>query len=236
LLDSLHNPLAGGVKVVIRETQVFLDGKKKNARAWSESDARAVPIMAATDLPDTDNSAFAFTSQALFEEWLTRNGLTREYQQSTSLLQRSPKRLERQQEAAIRQSQSKVVDSEMKEFISRLERSGLSLDQSDAFVDAISKYNPLTGPIIRSALLFEHVNGAGSARYLPSYWAFPDLSWIQFDDICSSVIVWGGINMWEQSWYRGRTLWLYSYFGKRYNLFGSPYYFNDVASSAVSWR
>jgi hypothetical protein len=86
---------------------------------------------------------------------------------------------------------------------------------------------------VGSALLYRDVNFSGGSKFFSVTW--PNFKWwpYKFNDAASSAKAWGGNIVFQDTWYRGRRLYLV----------GIPYVefpdlhvfeFNDIASSFVS--
>lgn len=159
-----------------------------------------------------------------------------EYAKSQALLERSPKRISGEEETKLAAVQKQTTTRYANEFQAVLRDAGVPIEDPDAVVDLVTSYNPLTGPLIHSALLYQHINQQGSWRYLPKGWSWPNFNWLSFNDSCSSVtVILGGLLLWEHTWYKGRGILMYGYPGANFNIHAHPFYFNDRASSATTW-
>jgi hypothetical protein len=109
--------------------------------------------------------------------------------------------------------------------------SDLSSLDSDAVLKRVEQYHRYTD--VGSALLYQHADYRGSARFCTITW--PNFKWPPycFNDAASSAKAWGVNILFEHSWYRGRKLYL---IGLPFVQFPSfePWHFNDTASSFAS--
>ena len=212
-----------------------LDGKKRTERTWTAGDAKALPFIVAAHGVGIDDAVFGFSSESEVEKWVAKNGLQREYQQGVALRERTPKHLTPESEAEIRELQDRVTRENSAELMALLRQAKVAIDDPNAVMSFLSDFNPLTGPRIRSALLFQHINLQGSLRYMGKNWTWPDFRWYGFNDTCSSVAVFfGAIWLWEHAWFKGRAIFMFAYPNDRWNIHGYPFYFNDVASSSIT--
>jgi hypothetical protein len=219
-----------------RDLKVFLDGKARTVRTWTESDAANVPMMIASGDPDLADSVFAFSKPELFDNWLDKNGLARDYAKGRSLLDRSTKRLNAAAEKRVSAVQEAAAASHAAEIARVLAEKKIEVHDTNAVIQFFSSFDPLMGPPSHSAFLYEHIDRKGAWRYLPALWSWPKFSWINFDNKCSSVLViLGWLVLWENTWYGGRGIGMFGYPGASFNIHAHPFYFNDRASSATGW-
>ncbi|MEA2417512.1 MAG: hypothetical protein QOI58_4169 [Thermoanaerobaculia bacterium] len=220
--------------VAASEVGFFLDGKRKDQRAWTATDAKAVPIIVSTGEVDSNDTAFGFSSAAGFENWLAKQPFASEYGKAEALLNRTPKELSPQKEKEISVLQADAVARYTNDFAKILGDAKVSVTDAHAVRELVTNFNPLTGPLVHSALLYEHINDQGRWLFLPSWWSWPRLSWLLFADTCSSVqTLMSWALLWEHPWYGGRRIVIQP--AKNVNIDRYPYYFNDMASSAVTW-
>jgi hypothetical protein len=214
----------------------FLDEKKMSERTWTESEARAVPVIVAADSKGLDDAAFGFSSLPAFENWLAKNCLENEYAKGQALLDRSPKELVGKQEKKWSALQAKVVSEHGSDFDRILREAKLSHENISEVIDFVTNYNPYTGPILHSAILFQHIDSGGQFRYLPGGWTWPNFNWLNFNDTCSSLVCHtGSIFLWEHAFFKGRRIGMFVKTSKAYNINDYPFFFNDIASSAQTF-
>lgn len=222
--------------IVSKEIGFYLDNKKRSPRNWNESDAKAVPVLFATGNAGLENSVFGFSSEAAFESWLAKSGLGIENAKAKALLARSPQTFTQAQENEVSALQARGAEEHARKLSQLLRDARISPDNPEAVQELIANYNPLAGPPVHSALLHEHINSQGQWRILPGGWVWPKLSWLGFNDVCSSVTCFmGGIHLFEHTFFKGRRIGMFAYPGAKWNIHGYPFYFNDMASSAITW-
>lgn len=210
----------------------FLDGRKRSERVWTEREANAVPMIFSAD----DGAAFGFSTPAGFENWLAKSGLSREYAKAKTLLERTPRNLTRQRETEVSARQAGLVDRYAAELTETLRKANIRPDDGLAVMEFLRNYDPLTGPLIHSVLLYEHAGCTGQWRYLPKGVVWSNFAIFGFDNTCTSVAVYyGGIMLFENPGFTGRSVGIAQLTVGWRNLHTYPYYFNDRASSAITW-
>jgi hypothetical protein len=114
------------------------------------------------------------------------------------------------------------------------EKTGLDPNSHELFLKATVDADPIAGPIFRSAQLFEHPNCTGRRLDIRSWQWYPNLAWLGFDDMISSVRVhaWSILVLCEHSNFQGQWTW---FFGGLWwsNEFNLDHGINDTASSAI---
>jgi hypothetical protein len=215
---------------------ITVDGKKYTERTFSEQDARKIPHIVVTAKGVRSKTVHGFRSASAMERWLGAEDFLDSYKQGKTLLRRVKRRLKPAEQKEISRLQARIVNAQTKRLKEALAKHGIKPNQTSKIERLLETYDPLTGPIIHSSIVYRHCGFSGSWRVIPSGWAFPDFRWMGFNDVASSVRTWGWLLLCQHTWYRGRRVWFvgYPYFSARC-LAGWPYYFNDVASSGAAW-
>ncbi len=216
----------------------FMDSKRRDERVWNNSDARGAQIIFSGGFDGLDDSVFGFSSLAEFEAWIaTKPVSAHEYSKGKAILTRTPQRRTPDQEKAISVLQANTVNKYAADFDSLLRQARISHQDSSALLDFVTNYNPLTGPNVHSAFLYDDPGQGGAYRYLPKGWSFNDLSGLNFNDKCSSVkVFFGGVFLWEHVNFTGRRAIVAGFPAKVVNnLGGYPYYFDNITSSVNTW-
>jgi hypothetical protein len=118
------------------------------------------------------------------------------------------------------------IEGELRELAAR---TGLAIDSKELFLRATTKADPLEGPIFDPAMLFTGLGFTGPA--LPvAYPGFPNLGWLGFNNLVSSVRVVGLLALFNLTWFGGASRVIVGLpFGNVANL-GA---FNNIASSCL---
>jgi len=201
------------------------DGKKATLQ-----DAQKAPVILAGT---PDNVVRLFGSQAAFRTWADKSEYAEKIAETQKLIARVRKYKNADNTAAMKlqQSRTRRITRELKELA---RSSGLSLNSEALFKKAAVDYHPLEGPIFDPAILYEHINLRGRFLPLADGVGYPDLTWLGFNDIASSVSRIGWCILWEHVWYLGRQLFLAApQAGQKVGANLTTFGFNDIASSAI---
>jgi hypothetical protein len=102
--------------------------------------------------------------------------------------------------------QRKVTSRIRRELRELSKRTGLEVGSNELLLKAMGKDRILEGPIFKSAVLFEHVDLGGRGFPLASGLLYPDFSWINFDNITTSLWVFGEVDLWQSPWFQGPAI------------------------------
>lgn len=216
----------------------FMDGKRKDERVWNSSDARGAQVIFSGGFDGLDDSVFGFSSLAEFEAWIATKPISaHEYSKGKAILGRTPKKITPEQERAISALQVNTTNKYAAEFNNLLSQARISHQDTQALLDFVTNYNPLTGPNVHSAFLYDGTGQTGQYLYLPKGWSFNRLDWLNFDNKCSSVkVFFGGVFLWGDINFTGRRAIVAGFPAKVVNDLGNyPYYFDNITSSVNIW-
>lgn len=202
----------------------------QNGKRVSLEDAQKAPLIVAGT---ADHVVRLFSSQAAFRSWADKSEYAEKIAEIQKLIARAKKYKNADNTAAIKvqQSRTRRITKDLKQLA---RSSGLSLNSEELFRKAAIDYHPLEGPIFDPAILYEHINLRGRFLPLTSGVGYPDLSWLGFNDIASSVSRIGWCILWEHVWYSGRRLFLAApQWGQKVGANLTTFGFNDIASSAI---
>lgn len=135
--------------------------------------------------------------------------------------------------AVMESQQATIKDTRLKlEALSG--KTSLDPNSRELFLKATIDADLFTGPIFRSAQLFEHPNCTGRRLDIRSWQWFPNLGWFGFGDIISSIRVhpWSFLILCVDTNFGGRWFWFFGglWWNNEYNL-EPP--INDTASSVI---
>lgn len=216
----------------------FLDGKKKSDRVWNATDAKGAQIIIASGYDGLGDAVFGFSTEAQFEAWLATKPVTaHEYSKGKAIFDRTPKRLTEEAEKELSEYQANAIKKYAADFEALLSQARIPRQDPNALTDFVTNYNPLKGPNIHSALLYDGTDFSGSWIYLPKGWSYNKLSWFNFNDKCSSIkVIGGGAVLCEHTNFGGRKVPILGYPAREVrNLADGPYYFDNMTSSVWTW-
>lgn len=207
----------------------YLDGKNVPKPEPALFTSAAVSILTGYD----PHRAYSFTTVSRAETWIAKQPFADAYSHHQELVRRA--------RLAERRADEGVIEAHQKSLVARLRRSigsrlrAEAVDAADvrAVDRAMAAFNPVMGPIIHSAILYQFNDYAGRWLPIPSGAAYPKLSWFDFNDRTSSIRVSGTLTLHQHTWFRG---------AQRFSV-GIPYQgfprlsdfgFDNCASSAVS--
>ncbi|MBS1910944.1 MAG: hypothetical protein JST22_03060 [Bacteroidetes bacterium] len=220
-----------------KPTAFFVDQKRVSDRAWTATDAKAVPFVVAAAYHGLNDSAFGFTTEAKLNEWAGKEGLAVELMKGHAIFDRAQKNLTDVQEKALAPMQASAVEKYTTDFFKVLADAKIGRDDANGFIRLLSEYDPFKGPISHSVGLFGDPRWSGRCCYMPGGWGFPDFTWMNFNNQCSSAAcIMGGIHLWDGRFFTGRRVTFFGYPGIVIPFLGDyPYFFDDAASSAITW-
>jgi hypothetical protein len=135
--------------------------------------------------------------------------------------------------------QSLLIKRVMSDIQSLADQFGLDPFSERLFKIAFEGDSVLEPSVLRSAILFDRAVQIGAEtrcegawRPIPAGVAFPNLSWIRFDDRASSVRVHGSLMLTKHRWFRGPSVFLSGWPLPCKTL--ADVNFHNAASSAVS--
>lgn len=219
---------------------VEIDGKKYSVKSLDKEAARCW----ATFLLDFDgidpHTVYRFTSKRLMKTWLKEHGLTSWYEDISKGLNRSRRALDEMEQREIKRIQIQEVTRMTTRFQKALKESDVKSSDVRNLNRVIENYDQMRGTLLSSVVLYEHCGFQGRNVYLASGWNFPRFSWFSFDNIASSLINrFGTLTLFPDEFFTGAPddiapLFLSNRFSTRYIscLAGSPFFYNDIASSA----
>ncbi len=219
-----------------RAATIVLDGKTYTEKTLSEREARKIPYIISASARADESTFYGFNSEASMKEWLGKQHLLDEYDRGERFISQANRKLTRTEEAEISRIQSAAVDEATERLNSVMFKEGIKFGETEKLRKLLTDYDPLRGPIIHSAILWEHSHQGGRAIVLPGGWAFRDLGWLNFNKITSSaLVVTGWLSLYVDTRFRGGRLiiWGIPFTGYAPNFDGWPLWFNDDASSAI---
>lgn len=166
-------------------TSIVVDGKKfKLSELKDEIDS--FRSMCLFDLKALDAKAvYAFRDEKSLKLWAKDNSLDQWYKQLRSGV-RPPKKSE-QEELELLQALKTEVLWQTKRFEKAIAQAGVEITDSDGIVRLIENPDPRRGPILGSAIIFQHDEFRGRNRYLPTNRVYCSLSPFGFDRQISSL-------------------------------------------------
>lgn len=198
-----------------------------NDKAATLEDAKNAPILFANG---QEKVVHLFSSEPDFNVWAKKSNHAEKIAQIDELVIRS-KKYETADNTNVIKRQQKVVQRISNDLENFAKETGLPDNSEELFRRAAIDFHPLEGSIFDPTILYEHINLVG--RRLPLAYppgTYPDFTWLNFNDIASSMMVYGYCKLWEHVWYSGRSV----------TITGSPALinltglgFNDIASSAI---
>lgn len=216
---------------------IIIDSKKHTEKTLSEREARKIPYLISASEGDNEPTVYGFNSVVAMEEWLGKRNLLDQYNRGEKLIRRAKRTLTPDEEAEISRIQEAAVSEETKRLNTAMSKEGIKGGETEKLRRLLTEYDPLRGPIIHSAILWEHAHQGGSVRVLPSGWCYQNFAWFNFNDVTSSVLNLGAvIALYQDVRFRGQrrvTIWGFPFTGYVSNFSDWPFYFNDMASSAV---
>jgi hypothetical protein len=171
-----------------RATALIIDGKTYTKQTFPEAEARKIPYLVYGSLPG-DDSTYGFKSKATMKGWFDKNNLREEYEQGERMILEASRELTPKEEAEIRGLQTAAVEEETNRLNQAMAKAGVKPGDLAGLRKLLTQYDPLRGPIIHSAVLWEHAHYGGRPLVLPGGWAYPNLGWFAFDKMTSSVFV-----------------------------------------------
>lgn len=206
------------------ETITFLQEGRTLA---PEKAQKASVILYDADDPDV---AQVFTSAAGLRAWSEKSRHAERLARVEDLARRAKKYKDNDNDAAMKRQASvtKRLTSELKKLSSS---TGLPVESMELFRKATVDFDPLMGPVFDPAIIHQHINGGGRLLPFDPGISCPNLGWLGFDNIASSVTWMGVVSLWAGYWFGGARLLLTSAIPTRVNL--TAFGFNDVASSLI---
>lgn len=215
---------------------IIIGSKRYTEKTLSEREARKIPHIIVRS-EQGESMVYGFISKEGMEQWLRKRDLLEEYNRGEKLISRGRRTLTPRDEAEISRRQSAAVNEETERLNTAISKAGIKPGETEKLRKLLTEYDPLKGPIIHSAILWEHANQGGRAIVLPSGWAYQNFAWFGFNDITSSVLNLSAlITLFEDSRFRGHrrvSIWGIPFTGYVRDLSAWPIYFNDAASSAI---
>lgn len=215
---------------------IIINSKKYTERTLSEREARKIPYIISADVNGDESTVYGFNSVASMKQWLGKRNLLDEYNRGESFVRRANRTLTPDEEAEISHIQQAAVHDATKRLNTAMSKEGIKFGETGKLREMLTEYDPLRGPIIHSAIVWEHSDQGGRAIVLPSGWAYSNLAWLNFNDIISSALNLSAmVSLYEHARFRGRrlTIWGVQSTGYVRNFNVWPFYFNDMVSSAI---
>jgi hypothetical protein len=211
---------------------IVIDGKKYKEGALSEREAKKIPFKISTGGRSGEAPFYAFRSKTALKQWMAKRNLLDQYNRVESLISRASRRLSPKEEREIRRMQCAVVEEDTARLNAAMAKEGIKFGETEKLRKFLMEYDPLQGPIIHSAILWEHSHQGGRAIVLRGGWGFPDLGWFNFSKKASSsfVVGMGYLLLFVNTRFRGGRLLLWAYSP---DYAGHPLWFNDDAASAI---
>jgi hypothetical protein len=180
------------------------------------------------------NVVHGFSTQTAYRAWAKRSKCLEEISQLDKLAARARKHGGADNQAAMKRQKANAarIARDLEELAAK---TGLSVGSTKLFRLATRESDPLDGPIFDPHIFYEHINRGG--RFLPmnSGRAYPDFTWLGFNDIASSITTTSNIKFWVDVWFSGRSLTFVGIVWPPVTLNFTALGFNDVISSAVSY-
>jgi hypothetical protein len=201
-------------------------------RFIDKEEARKRPIMVAGSILPDDRLAQTFDSEEDFRKWIDHSKVAEKFYEIDKTVAQLRERQHSGDHTPSQRRLKYVVDRVTNELNELAARHHLDPQESgyELFLKATVERDLLEPPIFDPFVLYEHVGLKG--RWLPIGAFFPivDFRWLNWNDIASSVAVFGSGCLFQDIWFGGPRL----YFGGypwAFNL--TDYGWNDRASSAI---
>jgi hypothetical protein len=217
-----------------RDWQYRLNGELLHGEAIAERGPNILITALAADRQQ-EGIVEVFAAERDFDEWARAErveDMVGRVRQTIAEGERERQQPRQQDEQRYRRETERV----RRELVELARRERLRFEPGDqagerpdalALLRRAKERGPNEPKIFDSGILFEHANYGG--RWLPIVYVIPDFTWVDFNDMCSSFVFWGGGVLFEHSWYGGRQFWMFG--GGAVPWIGSD--FNDIASSAI---
>jgi hypothetical protein len=201
-------------------------------RVISKAEAYKRPIMVIGSILPDANLAQTFDSDEEFHRWIDHSKVAErvhEIEKTAALLR------ERQHDpdhTRARQRLKAAVDRITTELSELAAHHHLD-PQDDAyalFLKATVERDLLEPPIFDPFVLYEHVGLKGRWLPLGLFFSLPDFRWLGWDNIGSSVAVFGSGCLWQNVWFQGPRL---LFWGAPWAFNLTDFGWNDRASSGI---
>jgi Beta/Gamma crystallin len=177
----------------------------------------------------------AFSAETDFDQWAESRGTDETVKRVRQMIAEADeeKLHPREQVEARYKRQAERVRRDLIELATkermRFDPRGEASERPDAeqLLRRAKERRPGEQQIFDSGILFEHADYGG--RWLPIVYTLPDFTWVNFNDVCSSFVMWGAGVLFEHTWYSGRQFWMFGGGGMPW--IGTA--FNDIASSVI---
>lgn len=189
------------------------------------AEAVEYPVLVAGAIVPEKNSVAVFESDKEFAAWARETKYAAKVAETSRLISEFPRvDVSDHQEARRFQAMTHETTRNLERLADKI---GVPTWSDEVFAKAIEE------GILRSSLIFRHINLGGDFRPMVTGFPVPFFSWIGFNDTASSALVSGALLLCANSLFRGTRLWLFGAPALRWNL--TDFGFNDRASSGVAF-
>ena len=216
LVMNEYDSNQGKLEFYVEDRVATADDIEENLITVAHSDARRTAIRAYNSEESFYQRASRSPFQAAFANVIGTVALARAFEND-----------DHERAVRVHRSRAEWIKRELEELSSEESLSGGKLVQRAGYAAPL-----IEGPLLRTAVLYEHRDGSGNACFLLSLFPLPILGWFGMNDKGSSLHFSGVGVLYEHDWYQGRSFWFGGLHFWMPPMQLSFVRFEDIASSA----